>query len=177
VKRKNEGKKAPERRERKSDEESLFKGGFSVWVREDFMVCAFFLFPHSTSSFHPMENQKCFAYTTTYTQFFPHRRFLLMFLSPLSPFSPLISAVFISILLPFNQLLILFFFFLFSLLFFRGEIIHQFLFSLHSCANNDRKKLLLARAPLEFVFRRFPNGFFSACWLPISSVVVENPPN
>lgn len=83
-----------------------------------------------------------------------------MFLS----FFSTISAVFISILLLFNQLLILFFFVLCCvqslLLFFRGEIIHQFLFSLHSCANNDRKKFCSRAVAVAGVFDS--NGFQSA---------------
>ena len=83
-------------------------------------------FSRSTSSFHPMEKQMLCTLITHSNLYpiFPSSSFSVdVFLShSLLPLSPLtISAVFISILLPFNQLLILFFLpFFCSLLFFFG---------------------------------------------------------
>lgn len=103
--------------------------GFSTRRVRDFYGVRFF--SHSTSSFHPWKAISLYS-TATYTQFYPHRRFCWCF-SLFYNFccfyfhSAAVQPAFDSVFLP---------------PFFRGEIIHQFLFSLHSCANNDRKKLL-----------------------------------
>lgn len=71
------------------------------------MVCAFFFFSSQTSSFHPMKNHPLCIYSAQHSNLypiFPSSSFLLMFLSLLPS---TISAVFISILLLFYQLLIL----------------------------------------------------------------------
>lgn len=116
------------------------------------MVCAFFLIQHHHST--PMENHRSYTHNTQHSNLypiFPSSSFLLMFLSFLQ---------FLLFLFPFcccstSFWFCFFFLFIYILLFFRGEIIHQFLFSLHSCANNDRKKLLSGCRLPVFKF----NGF------------------
>lgn len=132
-----------------TNEESLFRGGF--WVR----WALFFLVRH-----HHSTPWQTLVYTpATYIQFFLHRRFCWCFSLSLSPLQ------FLLFLFPFccrstSFWFCFFFFSLFASFFFRGEIIHQFLFSLHSCANNDRKKFCCSRvaAACAGVFK-FSNGF------------------
>lgn len=134
-----------------SGKESLFKGGvFFSSSGSGFLWCA--IFSHLTSSFHSMKNHRLYTQlTASYTQFFPHRRFSWCFSLSLFYNFCCFYFLFAAVQPAFDSVFFLF-------IFFRGEIIHQFLFSLHSCTNDDRKKLLsCCRLPV-FKFSEF------LCW-------------